>query len=65
MYSFGQRARLDVMQQYAELSTCRREFLLRYFGILLKGPVAIVTWTFSQPAAPAREYTGGTGREVG
>jgi ATP-dependent DNA helicase RecQ len=50
----AQRARLDAMQQYAELSTCGREFLIRYFGD-----------TFEGPCGSAPEYAGGTRREVG
>jgi ATP-dependent DNA helicase RecQ len=34
----GQRDRLKLMQKYADLSTCRREFLLRYFGEAFTGP---------------------------
>lgn len=32
------KRRLQQMQQYAELRTCRREFLLRYFGDNVSGP---------------------------
>jgi ATP-dependent DNA helicase RecQ len=34
----GQRNRIELMQRYADLSTCRREFLLRYFGEDFTGP---------------------------
>ena len=34
----AQRERVEVMQRYAELTTCRREFLLTYFGDAFKGP---------------------------
>ena len=34
----AKRDRLEQMQRYAELSTCRREFLLRYFGDPFSGP---------------------------
>jgi ATP-dependent DNA helicase RecQ len=34
----AQRERLATMQQYAEISTCRREFLLQYFGDEYQGP---------------------------
>lgn len=32
------RARIGQIQQYAEISTCRREYLLRYFGDDFTGP---------------------------
>ena len=34
----GQRERIEIMQRYADLGTCRREFLLRYFGEEFSGP---------------------------
>jgi ATP-dependent DNA helicase RecQ len=34
----GQRERVELMQRYAEISTCRREFLVRYFGEDFNGP---------------------------
>lgn len=34
----AQRERLQQMREYAETSTCRREFLLRYFGDDFTGP---------------------------
>ena len=34
----ARRDRLLAMQRYAEMSTCRREFLLRYFGDDFQGP---------------------------
>jgi ATP-dependent DNA helicase RecQ len=34
----ARRERLETMQRYAELSTCRREFLLQYFGDPFTGP---------------------------
>jgi ATP-dependent DNA helicase RecQ len=34
----GQRERIEQMQRYAELTTCRREYLLRYFGDDFTGP---------------------------
>jgi ATP-dependent DNA helicase RecQ len=34
----AQRERIDQMREYAEISTCRREFLLRYFGDSFTGP---------------------------
>jgi ATP-dependent DNA helicase RecQ len=34
----GRRDRLDQMQRYAEISTCRREHILRYFGDDYSGP---------------------------
>jgi ATP-dependent DNA helicase RecQ len=34
----AERERVEIMQRYAELTTCRREFLLRYFGDEFKGP---------------------------
>ncbi len=34
----AQREKLEAMQRYAELTTCRREFLLRYFGDEFEGP---------------------------
>jgi len=33
-----QKNRIEVIQRYAELSTCRREFLLRYFGDSFESP---------------------------
>ncbi len=32
------RSRLEMMRQYAETSTCRREFILHYFGEAFEGP---------------------------
>ena len=34
----GQRQRIEAIQRYADLGTCRREFLLRYFGEDFAGP---------------------------
>jgi ATP-dependent DNA helicase RecQ len=34
----GRRERIEQMQRYAEISTCRREHLLRYFGDDFTGP---------------------------
>ena len=34
----GRRKRIEQMQEYAEISTCRREYLLRYFGDTFTGP---------------------------
>jgi ATP-dependent DNA helicase RecQ len=34
----AKRERIAQMQQYAEISTCRREYLLRYFGDPFTGP---------------------------
>jgi ATP-dependent DNA helicase RecQ len=34
----GRRERIEQMQRYAEISTCRREYLLRYFGDPFAGP---------------------------
>ena len=34
----GQRDRIEKMQRYADISTCRREYLLRYFGEEYTGP---------------------------
>jgi ATP-dependent DNA helicase RecQ len=34
----GKRTRIEQMQRYAEISTCRREYLLRYFGEDYTGP---------------------------
>ncbi|HYO80733.1 MAG TPA: ATP-dependent DNA helicase RecQ [Bryobacteraceae bacterium] len=34
----AQRERLEIMQRYADLNSCRREFLLRYFGEDFTGP---------------------------
>jgi ATP-dependent DNA helicase RecQ len=34
----AKRERIAQMQQYAEISTCRREYLLRYFGDAFTGP---------------------------
>ena len=34
----SKRERIAQMQQYAEISTCRREYLLRYFGDSFTGP---------------------------
>jgi ATP-dependent DNA helicase RecQ len=34
----GQKDKIEQMQRYAELSGCRREFLLRYFGDDFEGP---------------------------
>jgi ATP-dependent DNA helicase RecQ len=34
----GRRKRIEQMQQYAEISSCRREYLLRYFGDNFTGP---------------------------
>ena len=34
----GRRQRIEQMQQYAEISTCRREYLLRYFDDEFTGP---------------------------
>ena len=61
----AQRARLNVMQQYAELSTCRREFLLQYFGDTFEGPCGNCDVDIQPPGASAPEYAGGTRREVG
>jgi ATP-dependent DNA helicase RecQ len=33
-----QRERIEDMQRYADLATCRREYLLRYFGDEFSGP---------------------------
>ena len=33
-----QHQRVEVIQRYAELTACRREFLLRYFGDGFTGP---------------------------
>ena len=37
-FSKMQRERLERMEEYASLSTCRREYLLNYFGDGFKGP---------------------------
>ena len=34
----GQRERVELMQRYAEINACRREFLMRYFGEDFTGP---------------------------
>ena len=34
----AKRIRIEQMQRYAEISTCRREYLLRYFGEEYSGP---------------------------
>jgi ATP-dependent DNA helicase RecQ len=34
----GRRERIEQMQRYAEISTCRREHILRYFGDSYSGP---------------------------
>lgn len=34
----AQRERVEAMQRYAEITTCRREFLLKYFGDDFEGP---------------------------
>ena len=34
----AKRERIGQMQQYAEISTCRREYLLNYFGDSFTGP---------------------------
>ena len=34
----AQRERIELMQRYADLSTCRREYILRYFGEDFAGP---------------------------
>ena len=57
------RARIDVMQRYAEISTCRREFLLRYFGDAYQGPCDNCDNDEQRKEAHS-EYTGGTRREV-
>jgi ATP-dependent DNA helicase RecQ len=34
----AKRERITQMQEYAEISTCRRQYLLRYFGDSFTGP---------------------------
>jgi len=53
----GRRKRLEQMQRYAELTTCRREFMLRYFGDDFTGPCGNCDNDGQQSAA-------GTRREV-
>jgi ATP-dependent DNA helicase RecQ len=59
-----ERVRIHVMQQYAELSTCRREFLLRYFGDDYQGPCRNCDNDAQPPDASASELVAGTRREV-
>jgi ATP-dependent DNA helicase RecQ len=59
----AQRERLEAMQEYAELSTCRREFLLRYFGDQFNGPCGNCD-NDTQPGNDDLSPTLGTRREV-
>ena len=55
--------RLDRMQEYAEISTCRREFLLRYFGDEYTGPCSNCD-NDREPGVASIDPGVGTRREV-
>ena len=58
----GKHQRLEQMREYANLSSCRREFLLRYFGDSYTGPCG--SCDVCEAVAVSTETSGGTRREV-
>jgi ATP-dependent DNA helicase RecQ len=56
----SRRERLEAMQKYADLSTCRREYLLKYFGDEYRGPCG----NCDNDSAADNGTTAGTRREV-
>jgi ATP-dependent DNA helicase RecQ len=58
------RQRLEQMQQYAETSTCRREYLLRYFADDFTGPCGNCDNCQRNGSAPLEDQSAGTRREV-
>lgn len=60
----AQRERLEQMQRYAELSTCRREFLLRYFADSYTGPCGNCDNDQQKPGSITVDPSVGTRREV-
>jgi ATP-dependent DNA helicase RecQ len=58
------RERLEQMQAYAEMSECRREFLLRYFGDEFTGPCMSCDNCEAKETAVAVDSGAGTRREV-
>ena len=57
------RQRLEQMQQYAETSTCRREYLLRYFADDFSGPCGNCD-NCQRNGWPLEDPSAGTRREV-
>lgn len=60
----GQRERVETMQRYAELTTCRREFLLRYFGDEFTGPCGNCDNDGFRSVDASVDTAAGTRREV-
>ena len=60
----ARRERIEQMQRYAELSTCRREYLLRYFGDDFTGPCGNCDNDQLPVASTGTENGAGTRREV-
>jgi ATP-dependent DNA helicase RecQ len=60
----ARRERIEQMQRYAELSTCRREYLLRYFGDDFTGPCGNCDNDQESAGAASVENGAGTRREV-
>ncbi|HYI95580.1 MAG TPA: ATP-dependent DNA helicase RecQ [Bryobacteraceae bacterium] len=59
-----QKNRIEVIQRYAELSTCRREFLLRYFGDAFDGPCGNCDNDQQNANLSVADDSAGTRREV-
>ncbi|MDQ6705102.1 MAG: RecQ family zinc-binding domain-containing protein, partial [Acidobacteriota bacterium] len=59
-----QRERLEKMQEYAEISTCRREHILRYFGDSFEGPCGNCDNCLRSADRVAVDPAVGTRREV-
>lgn len=60
----SKRERLEQMQVYAEMSECRREFLLRYFGDEFTGPCMSCDNCEAKTMGIAVDSGAGTRREV-
>jgi ATP-dependent DNA helicase RecQ len=60
----ARRERLEQMRAYAETSSCRREFLLRYLGDEFQGPCGSCDNCECAAGVPAADPSEGTRREV-
>ena len=60
----ARRERIEQMQHYAELSTCRREYLLQYFGDDYTGPCGNCDNDQEAVVSSVSENGAGTRREV-
>jgi ATP-dependent DNA helicase RecQ len=60
----AKKQRLQKMREYAELTTCRREMLLQYFGDALLGPCGNCDNCEAAAGRPPVDPKAGTRREV-